>query len=154
MLAVLVAGHEGGSSFNARLKKLAAQHGSLFSTWVDDVTISGPSYLPRLHPTIERIAQQSHFSLNPKKSSFSAASERQVVTGVVVNAKPGVPREERKKLRAILHQCKTRGSKALIEELGPGLKAQLRGKIAHVHHVNPTQGEKLLVVFNSIEWPQ
>lgn len=154
MLATLLAGYAEGSSFSGRLRNLVVQYKGACSIWVDDITISGPAYLRRFVSTVDRIAQQSRFSLNKQKSTITSANEKQMVTRIVVNTKPGVPREERKKLRAILHQCRTRGPEALIEELGSQLKSQLRGKIAYVQHVNPDHGKQLLVVFHSIQWPE
>ena len=55
------------------------------------------------------------------------------VTGVAVNAKPSVCREELRRLRAILHRTKTSRTSA----------AWLEGEIAFARMVNPTPGLKL-----------
>lgn len=154
MLATLLAGYADKSSLSGRLQNLVAQHNGTCSMWVDDIAISGPLYLRRFVSTVARITQQSRFSLNQKKSTAASANEKQMVTGIIVNTKPSVARETRKKLRAILHQCKTRGPETLIKELGPKLKSQLGGKIAYIQHVNPVHGRQLLVLFNSIQWPE
>lgn len=154
MLATLLAGYADKSSLGGRLQNLVTQHNGTCSIWVDDIAISGPPYLRRFVPTIAKITQQARFSLNQKKSTAASVNEKQMVTGIVVNIKPSIARETRKKLRAMLYQCKTRGPEALIKELGPKLKSQLRGKISYVQHVNPVHGRQLLELFNSIQWPE
>ena len=96
---------------------------------------------------------QSNFSPNKDKTSFASKNESQVVTGHIVNVKPNVKKNKRKKLRAILHKCKILGPQTVAEDSVEKLKQQLRGKIAHIQSVNPEAGEKFLKEFNSIQWP-
>lgn len=148
MLAVLVAGSGDHKSLYNRLQNLADQHNSDFTIYVDDITMSGSSYLDRLFRTIERIVEQSGFKINHKKIRFREAHEQQAVTGVVVNEKPNVFRTECRRIRTILHQCKN----GVFPQDRIALKQHLRGKIAYIQSVNPEQGMKLLEQFNSIDW--
>lgn len=154
MLAVLVTAYGGKHSLNGRLRRLAAQHHSSCTTWVDDITISGPPYLERLQPTIKRIAGQEGFTLHPNKSVFRDRDKQQVVTGVVVNAKPSVPRKTRMEIRSLLHACKIKGPRAVEAKEGPKLKTRLRGKIAHIQAINTSQGESLLKLYKSVDWSE
>jgi hypothetical protein len=70
-------------------------------------------------------------------------STRQLVTGVVVNDRPGVPRAEIRRLRAILHRAKFEGLAAQNREKLPHFEAWLSGMIAYIHMVNPRQAEPL-----------
>ncbi len=152
MLAVLVTGYGGKQSFNGRLRRLASQHKSLCTTWVDDVTISGPRYLARLQGTVEKIAKQYRLKLNQNKNAFLSQQEQQVVTGVVVNSKPSVSRRERRQIRTILYQCQKRGLRAVEIREGPKLRERLLGKILYVQGINAEQGKPLMALFQSIDW--
>ena len=152
MLANLVAAYQGHSAFNERLGGLATCHGATTTTWVDDVALSGPRYLPRLQGTVERIARQSGFVPNKTKNKFMGAQSQQFLTGLVVNQKPNVSKEKRRALRAELHRCKTQGPAAVAGGSAEKLKSKLRSTIAHVQSVNPAAGAKLLAQFHEIPW--
>jgi len=151
MVANLVAGH-GEHSLNVRLQGLAKRHDASISTWVDDVSISGPPHIKNLAATVERIGLQSGFVPNSRKRIFMDKENRQVVTGVVVNRKPNIVREERRALRAILHRCKTQGPKAVSNKDPQKLKASLRSEIAYFKSLNPAAGARLQNAFKEIDW--
>jgi retron-type reverse transcriptase len=146
MLANLAAGYGGRSCLDGRIDGLCKRHGSRSGRWIDDISISGPRYLQKLKPTVERIIDQSGFKPN-SKGGFASDKERQVVTRHLVNAKPNIRKDERRRLRAMLHKCRTKGPEMFAD------KSRLRGKIAHVQSVNPELGAKFLEDFNSIQWP-
>ncbi|MBI4428258.1 MAG: RNA-directed DNA polymerase [Ignavibacteriales bacterium] len=155
MLAGLIAGYGKKGSYNARMGHLAKMHGLDFTTWLDDATMSGSPYVRRLKNVVARITKQSGFRMNMTKVEFMPKNKQQFVTGLVVNEKPNVPKEWRRELGAILHNCKVHGPVAMAGGRGRKLekfKDSLRGKIAHVMRFNTTQGAKLLVEFNSIDW--
>ena len=62
---------------------------------------------------------------------------------MVVNAKPSLPREELRRLRAILHGAKTTGLVAQNREGVPDFEAWLRGKIAYVSMIDTEKGARL-----------
>jgi RNA-directed DNA polymerase len=74
-----------------------------YTRYADDLTFSGPADLstPRLVRAVSAIAQDEGFALNTAKTRVRPAATRQLVTGVVVNSTPGVPREDRERLRAV-----------------------------------------------------
>jgi len=147
MLANVVAGYGGRSCLDGRIEGLCKKHRSDSGRWIDDIAISGPSYLHKLEPTIETIIEQSGFKPNRDidKRSFLSNKESQVVTRHLVNLKPNVRKDERRSLRAMLHKCRTKGAGMLD-------KTCIRGKIAHYQSVNPELGAKFLKDFNSIQW--
>ena len=65
---------------------------------------------------------------------------RQTVTGIVVNARPNVPRAEYDLLKAILHRAALHGPAGLDP-------AHLLGRIAWVESLNPARGAKLRAAF-------
>jgi hypothetical protein len=75
----------------------------------------------------------------------------QTVTGVVVNDKPSISREELRRLRAILHRAKLEGLDAQNREKIPHFRDWLRGKIAFVSMVRPDAGAKLKAQLDALE---
>ena len=82
-----------------RVANLAMNHHARFSQYVDDLTVSGPAFLERIQPTIERVIRQERFLVNRKKTRVLPRRQEQVVTGVRLNDGPDVPRKRRRKLR-------------------------------------------------------
>lgn len=76
--------------------------GMTYTRYADDLAFSGSAALstPRLVQAVQAIALDEGFALNPRKTRSRPAAARQLVTGVVVNTRPGVPREQRDRLRA------------------------------------------------------
>ena len=96
---------------------------------------------------VRHLAQEEGFAVNEKKSRVLRRNTAQVVTGVVVNAKPSLPRKQLRRLRAILHRARTAGLDAQNREGRPDFRAWLRGKIAYVKMVRPELGAKMLAEF-------
>jgi RNA-directed DNA polymerase len=68
-----------------------------------------------------------------------------VVTGIVVNDELHVPRDARRRFRAILHNCRTHPKGVASQAHGhPRFKDYLRGFASYVHMVQPEEGLKLL----------
>jgi hypothetical protein len=78
---------------------------------------------------------------------------RQRVTGLVVNERPNVPRDEYDRLKAILHNCVTQGPASQNHEQRADFQESLMGRIAFVQYVNPARGAKLQGLWERIEWP-
>lgn len=154
MLANLVAGYGGRRCLDGRIDGLCKRHRARNGRWIDDISMSGPKYLPNLARTVETIINQSGFKPNRDKTDFASRNAPQVVTRHRVNVRPNPPKEERRKLRAMLHKCKTVGPSAFPEKTPEELRNQLRGKINHLCSVNPELGSKFLADFALIEWPK
>jgi hypothetical protein len=79
-------------------------------------------------------------------------SDRQILTGIVVNEKPNVRRDEYDRLKAILHNCAC-SDPASQNRSGHGdFRAHLSGRIQHVKSLNPSRGARLEALFGRIEW--
>ena len=82
-----------------RLRGRLAKKGWTYTRYADDLSFSKKTF-PRgelgfLHASIRHVVQDEGFALNPKKGRAQGRGGRQDVTGIVVNVKPGVPREGR-----------------------------------------------------------
>ena len=122
-----------------RLAGLAQKHGFAYTRYADDLTFSGQDVTKiKLLVTIAaRIAREEGLPLNPAKTRVLRAGQRQSVTGVVVNKAIGLSRQERRRLRAALHQRKQ------ADQPDPLTDRQLAGKLAYLHMINPAQAAAL-----------
>ncbi len=130
-----------------RLSGLARKLGLSYTRYADDLSFSGDQELNErvgyLMARVRHIAEEEGFGVNEKKSRVLRRNARQVVTGLVVNDKPGVSRNEVRRLRAILHRARTEGLERQNREGRPNFLAWLTGKIAYVSMVRPEVGAKL-----------
>lgn len=137
-----------------RLLGLAAKLGITYTRYADDLTFSGGDELASrvgyLMARVRNIARDEGFAVNEKKSRVMRRSAAQTVTGVVVNDKPSVSRDEVRRLRAILHRAKAEGLDAQNREGRPNFRSWLEGKIAFVNMVRPDLGAKLRGEFESV----
>jgi retron-type reverse transcriptase len=137
-----------------RLLGLAAKLGLTYTRYADDLTFSGgPDVAERvgyLMARVRHIALEEGFRVNEKKSRVMRPSAAQTVTGVIVNDKPSIPRDELRRLRAILHRARTEGLEAQNREGRPNFRAWLEGKIAFVSMVRPDIGAKLKAAFEAL----
>lgn len=140
---------------DARLAKLAARAGATYTRYADDLTFSFKGEpgvrLGRFFWWVDQICQAEGFTENAKKRRVLRPCLQQRVTGVVVNQGLSVPRETRRRLRAMLHRCRTQGVEAVAAAQGrPDLKAVLAGTAAFVKMVQPAAGEKLVAAVREV----
>src|SRR5262249_16596997 len=112
-----------------RLLGVAAKLGLTYTRYADDITFSGNPELARkigwLLAKVRHVAQEEGFAVNEKKTRVMRRGSAQTVTGIVVNDKPSISREELRRLRAILHRAKTEGLEAQNREGRPNFRAWL-----------------------------
>src|SRR5262249_21531658 len=145
---------------DARLAGLAERNNGTYTRYADDLTFSFKTSeglnLGRFRWWVDQVCQQEGFTINQEKFRVIRDSQRQVVTGIVVNDAMRVPRELRRELRAILHNCEKTG----VEEQArrhprfggnAGAFAQyLRGIAAYLNMVQPEHGAALLRRVNEL----
>ncbi|MGV3619476.1 MAG: reverse transcriptase family protein, partial [Archangium sp.] len=118
---------------DARLTGLAKKLGFTYSRYADDLTFSGDDakQLDTLINRATRIVHSEGFVVNGEKTRVLRKGNAQKVAGVTVNQTLGLSRNERRKIRAALHQAT------------PEKRAELEGTLAWVHMLNPAQAAKL-----------
>jgi hypothetical protein len=132
---------------DARLAKLAAKYGATYTRYADDLTFSFQAEpevrIGRFLWWVDAICQEEGFLERPDKRRILRAKHQQRVTGLVVNASVHVPRADRRRFRAIVHNCEKHGiaSQARGRE---DFEAYLAGYAAYLHMVDPA-GAKPLV---------
>ncbi|GAB7190775.1 hypothetical protein NUM3379_14820 [Kineococcus sp. NUM-3379] len=139
-----------------RLAGLAAAGGATYTRYADDLVLSGGEDVrrraDRLVASVAAIAGEEGFAVNPAKTRVQGAGGRQVVTGLVVNARPNVPRAEFDALKALLHNAARTGPEAQNREGHPDFRAHLAGRVTWVESVNPARGARLRAEFERIAW--
>ncbi|WP_165221057.1 reverse transcriptase family protein [Aquisphaera insulae] len=138
-----------------RLAGISAKLGFTFTRYADDLTFSGDAEVEAkvgyLLARARHIAEGEGFAVNEKKTRILRRNNRQEVTGLVVNERPGVPRDEVRRLRAILHHARAEGLDAQNRENRPDFRAWLLGKIAFVRMVRPEVGDRLLAELRQLD---
>jgi hypothetical protein len=131
---------------DARLTGLATRKGGVYTRYADDLTFSFPTDeidLGRFRWWVDQVCHQEGFLVHQQKFRVIRAAQRQLVTGVVVNEQLRVPREERRRFRAILHNCREHGLAS--QARGNARFADyLRGFASYVHMIHPEEGTALL----------
>jgi retron-type reverse transcriptase len=128
-----------------RLSGLAQKAGFAYTRYADDLTFSGDDVkeVGRLLRAVRNVLQTEGFTEHEKKTRVMRSGRRQEVTGLVVNTRPAVPRDEVRQLRAILHNAARSGLEAQNRDEVPSFEAHLRGRVAYVSMIDKARGEKL-----------
>lgn len=141
---------------DARLTGMARAFGARFTRYADDLTFSGPQDLSfglrAFVPLVEQIIRRERFRSNRDKRQVLRSHQRQSVAGVVVNARTNVARSDYDRLKAILTNSVRLGPSSQNREQVDDFAAHLRGRIAHVLQLNSSRGNRLLALYQQIDW--
>ena len=139
-----------------RCAGLARVLGGRYTRYADDLAFSGDAAFARkadaLLAALHEIAREEGFALNSAKTRVMRRSGPQRVTGVVVNQHANVSRAGYDELKAILHNCRTRGPSGENRAARPDFRAHLDGRVGWVEQVNPVRGAKLRAIYDAIAW--
>jgi RNA-directed DNA polymerase len=91
------------------------------------------------------------FAANDRKTHLYRRSNRQIVTGLVVNQRTNTPRELRRTVRAILHNAARTGLQAQNRHGYPNFRAYLQGLIGYITEANAKQGQELLEALRAVK---
>jgi len=78
-----------------------------YSRYADDMTFSGDNINRDVINHIYSIVRKHKLIVNKEKTVVLGRHKRQLVTGLVVNEKVSIPKETRKRVRAMMHQFDT-----------------------------------------------
>lgn len=137
---------------DARLAAFALSRGMTYSRYADDLVFSGDDtrFVGALTNFVAAVVRDEGFRLNRAKTRVMRRHQRQLVTGVVVNHAPAVPRDEYDLLRARLHRLATKGA----GDTEPELRATLLGQVSWVGRFSKSRARKLEALFSRIDWPR
>lgn len=109
---------------DSQLQALAKAKKCHVTRYVDDITFSFTCTLRHLPPDVVEVSEDgiaipgrelvqivgsNGFSINPEKTRLQHRSQRQVVTGLIVNKFPNVPREFIRKTSSMIHAMRRFG---------------------------------------------
>ena len=138
-----------------RLQGLSARLGLVYSRYADDLTFSGPAELRQrvgaVLKSVTGILQAEGLQVHPGKTRVQPRSTAQLVTGLVVNDRPGVRRDEVRRIRAILHRAAREGLQAQNREGHPNFRAWLCGRIGWIGQSRPELGQQFLQQLNALQ---
>ena len=130
-----------------RLSALAEKTSWVYSRYADDLVFSSSAEdaAPhRLLRMVSSIIKELGFEVNSSKTRVMRAPNRQTVTGLLVNDSVKLTKKDSKRIRAFMHQCRTKGLAKMSAELGKDAFNVARGYYSYIHMVNPAAAEKML----------
>lgn len=131
-----------------RLQGLADKLGFTYTRYADDLTFSASGdaagAVGKLLRQVRHVLKDEGFTPHPAKQHVMRSGARQAVTGVVVNDQPSVSRQERRRLRAALHQAHQKGLETATWHGQPATRETLLGYSRFVSMVDAAQGAALL----------
>lgn len=129
-----------------RIAGWARKHGFIYTRYADDLTVSAKDRaapVGKMLAFLRRITTAEGFAIHPDKIRVVRRGRRQEVTGVVVNERPGVPRDELRRFRALLFQIEKDGPAGKKWGAGGDVLTAALGFAAYVAMVDKAKGEVL-----------
>ena len=132
-----------------KLQANFAAQGLVYSRYVDDIAISSKSYLTSENKSdivrhVYGMLLKHGYRAKRIKHDITTSAERMTVTKLAINTKPGLLREDRSKIRAIVQALERRAElgETLLFDKGP--YAQAMGKVRHLQRFHPGDAAPLL----------
>lgn len=122
-----------------------------FTRYADDLTFSGEFDENDIYNLVESNLKKKGFEINKAKTKLMLNSQRQIVTGVVVNDKIQLDKETRKQLRTDIYFIKKKGLESHMKYKGINGNFYLNyliGKVSFGLYLNPE--DKRLKEYHSI----
>lgn len=136
-------------SFDDHMGDWCTKRHVTYTRYCDDMTFSGDFDVSQMKNKVRSLLCSMGFEVNEKKTRLQTCSQRQSVTGIVVNDRPQVSREYRNKLRQELYYCIKYGAQSHLQRMDNrrdllGKPEQVKsyllsllGKINYVLQVDP-----------------
>lgn len=145
-----------------KIKGLASKLDFTYTRYADDLTFSASAdnekQIARLLFFLEKIITSEGLNINPEKTTIMRKGRQQRVTGVVVNEKLNIPRDDMRRFRALLHNILQNGWKDQKWRGTDNLYLSVKGYISFVKMVNAERGlqfeEQLGAIVNKYGIPE
>lgn len=145
-----------------KIKGLASKYNFIYTRYADDLTFStsadNEKQIAKLLFFLEKIILSEGLAINPDKTTVMRKGRQQRVTGIVVNKKLNIPRNDMKRFRALLHNIKMNGWKDQKWKGSSNLPFSVKGYISFVKMVNLARGrqfeEQLALIINKHGFPE
>lgn len=133
-------------SFDNRLLEFARNNKIRYTRYADDITISGDFDADNLKSFVYRAISEFGFLVNDEKTRLLKNTQRQLVTGIVVNHGLRVSRSYRMRLRQIsyfIQKFGIEGHMARIEEERSNYREHLLGRAGFANFIRSGEREAL-----------
>jgi len=141
---------------DCRLAALARAANALYTRYADDLLFSGDEKFARSAESfvisVGAIVLEEGFQLNYRKTRRMRKSTRQYAAGIVVNESTNLQRREFDALKATLTNCVRSGPHVQNRDNILNFRGHLLGRIQWVKQLNPNRGERLVQIFENIDW--
>jgi len=134
----------------SKVAEIAEHNGFLIGQYVDDLAFSGAVLPQGFMPSIVEEFIKYGFKLKSKKIKVMRANKPQIVTKKLVNRKVSIPRIERNKIRAALHELHNVDVKS--STYGKQYRS-LKGRINNLGDFHPVLAEKIREQFKQLYNP-
>jgi len=117
-----------------------------YSRYADDLILSTNDQKAapdRVVHGISNVIADEGFQVNKKKTRIMRKSNRQMVTGLVVNDDVRLSNRDLRRLRAFFHNCSIKGLETVSNEIGKDAMSVARGHLAYVNMISPAAANKL-----------
>ena len=104
--------------FDEKVGAFCAERGVEYTRYCDDMTFSGDFEADEIIAFVKGELRAMGLFLKNRKTAYITADKRQVVTGVVVNEKPNLPKEYRRNIRREIYYIKKFGLDEHIKRTG------------------------------------
>lgn len=127
---------------DTKIGRWCAQRGISYTRYCDDLTFSGNFDPKDVIAFVGGQLKSLGLLLNANKTRVQRQGQQQLVTGVIVNEKPGIPAAYRRRLRQEMYYCQKFGVDEHLKTLDQGISEeaylrQLLGKVNYVLHILP-----------------
>ena len=137
---------------DARLEGLAKSCEGDYTRYADDLTFSfanTETSVGRFRWWVDQICHQEGFIVNQAKFRAIRRSQRQSITGIVVNDGLRIPRPQPRRFRAMLHNCRKHGIESQADG-NPAFASYLRGFASYLFMVHPEEGKQAMAELDEI----
>jgi RNA-directed DNA polymerase len=145
-------------SLDTRLSGLAKKFHARYTRYADDLLFSGGDDFARAAGRCEvhaaAILLETGLAAAHRKTKIMPQSVSQRAAGLVLNVRPGLPRRERDRLKAILTNCLRHGPASQNSGAHPDFRAHLLGRLSHAACTHPASAAKLRALFDRIPWQE
>ncbi|WP_223179026.1 retron St85 family RNA-directed DNA polymerase [Paenibacillus sp. B2(2019)] len=139
-----------------RLELLSRKRKLKYTRYADDMTISGGRKIKKTIPYVKQIIEEEGFRCNESKTKLIYKSNRQQITGIVVNEKLSIPKSMFKSLRQEIYYMKKFGVSSHLDKKGLKHKSHVKehyfGLANYIMKVDREKGKQILNDLNAIDW--
>lgn len=139
-----------------RISSLCRKNDFKYSRYADDITISSDSKTLYFLKLLSKIIEEEGFKINDKKTRILKKSDRQEITGLVINSGiVKIPKAYKRKIYSEMYFCKKYGVANHLNKINckkSFYKEHLYGKVFYVNMVEPKEAQKMFKTLEEIQW--